>query len=314
MARAFLSFLVSSTTTASTFPSAFELVGRLHFPLLHFPIALLFAAALLEIAWRRGDSGQRRAFIAPLLWATAVSAVATVVAGLALADGESFDGAQADTFLVHRGLGIATAVSAVALVVLQRRSSRAYRPLLAMSVVAVSVVGHLGGELVHGAGYLTRMKAPPSTTAVAVNDDDERPRRASDGDDGDDDAEVRERRPEGLLVERPDYATHIKPLFERSCVKCHGPEKRKSGLRLDQKRYALKGGESGPTAIVPGDASKSLVFTSCAMSPDEDGVMPPRGKLLALSEIETLKRWIDQGAVWPDEVAPSTRPKGHGTE
>jgi hypothetical protein len=300
MSSALLPLLLLTTTPSSPLPSALDLLGRLHFPLLHFPIALIFAAGLLEIAWRRGDRLQRRTFIAPLLWATAASTVATVVAGLALAESEPFDGAQADTFLVHRGLGIATAVSAVVLLILQRRGAWAYRPLLGLSVVAVTVVGHLGGELVHGAGYLTRVRAAPSTTAVAAADDDSRPRKASDGDDGDDSVEVRERHPEGPLVDRPEYLAHIKPLFERSCVKCHGPEKRKSGLRLDQKRYAFKGGESGPTAIVPGDAGKSLVFTSCAMAPDEDGVMPPRGKLLALSEVETLKRWIDQGAAWPD--------------
>jgi hypothetical protein len=300
MPSAHLPLLLLTTTPSSSLSSTIDLLGRLHFPLLHFPIALVFAAALLEVAWRRGDPLQRRAFIAPLLWATAASSVATVVAGLALAEGEQFDGAQAETFVVHRGLGIATAVAAVVLLILQRRGTWAYRPLLGLSVVVVTIVGHLGGELVHGAGYLTRITSAPSATAVVVLDDEPRPRKASDGDDGDDSVELRERHPEGPLIERPEYVTHIRPIFERSCVKCHGPEKRKSGLRLDQKRYAFKGGESGPTAIVPGDAGKSLVFTSCAMAPDEDGVMPPRGKLLALSEIETLKRWIEQGASWPD--------------
>lgn len=297
MARISFLFAALAATPALASPSPVELVGRLHFPLLHFPIALLFGVALLEFVWRRGDQIQRRAFVAPLLLTAALSAVVTVVAGLALANGESFDGPQADTFMLHRGLGIGTAILAVVLVGLQKLGIGAYRPLLAVAVVAVAVVGHMGGELVHGAGYLTRASASASAT---VAHDDDRPRRASDGDEGDEGDDVRERWPEGTLVEKPDYATHIQPLFERSCVKCHGPEKRKSGLRLDRKRYAMKGGESGPVAIVPGDASKSLVFSSCAMAPDEDGVMPPRGKLLALSEIETLKRWIDQGAVWPD--------------
>ena len=126
-------------------------------------------------------------------------------------------------------------------------------------------------------------------------------RRVAGYDDGAGVAEARTRFPEVALVYTPDYATHIKPLFERSCVKCHGPEKRKSGLRLDQKRFALKGGESGP-AIVPGDSAKSIVFTACSAPADDEDVMPPKGKLLALSEIELLKRWIDQGAAWPDDA------------
>jgi mono/diheme cytochrome c family protein len=84
------------------------------------------------------------------------------------------------------------------------------------------------------------------------------------------------------------------------CVKCHGAEKRKGGLRLDAKRFALKGGETGPTALVPGDADKSLVYTMSAHAPDHEDVMPSKGKLLSLSEIETIKRWIDQGGAWPD--------------
>lgn len=298
MARLIPLLVALAAPPALAAASPVEIVGRLHFPLLHFPIALLFGVALLEFVWRRGDQLQRRAFVAPLLLAAALSSVATVVAGLALANGESFDGAQADTFNIHRGLGIATAVIGVVLVVLQKIGAGAYRPLLAVAVVGVTIVGHEGGELVHGAGYLTRTSAPATTTTTSHDD---LPRKASDGDEGDEGAaDVRERWPEGTLVEKPDYGSHIKPIFDRSCVKCHGPEKRKSGLRLDQKRFAMKGGESGPTAIVPGDAGKSLVFSSCALAPDEDGVMPPRGKLLALSEIETIKRWIDQGAAWPD--------------
>jgi hypothetical protein len=168
---------------------------------------------------------------------------------------------------------------------------------------------------VHGEGFLTRplragqraaepgAEAPAAFKAAGADHDDGAPRAASDGDEGSGGvADARARFPEGPIPERPDYATHIKPLFERSCVKCHGPEKRKSGLRLDQKRFALKGGESGP-ALVPGEPAKSLVFTSCAAPPDDEEVMPPKGKLLALSEIETLKRWIEQGAVWPDDAS-----------
>lgn len=285
-------------------PSVVDVVGRLHFPLLHFPIALLFAVALLEFVVRRGDLIQRRAFIAPLLVTAALSAVVTVGAGLALATGESFTGPEENTFLLHRGLGIATAVVAVLLVGLQRIGAGIYKPLLLVGVVAVTVVGHQGGTLVHGEGYLTRSAKPPVPTTGAPHADDD----ATTGDDGDLKADARERHPEGSVVEKPEYVAHIKPIFERSCLKCHGAEKRKGGLRLDQKRYAMKGGESGPTAIVPGNAAGSIVYMSCSSAPDDDGVMPPRGKLLALSEIETIKRWLDQGAVWPDVTTTPAMP------
>ena len=77
MAR--LSFALAPALLAATpvlaAPSAVDVVGRLHFPLLHFPIALLFAVALLELVVRRGDLIQRRAFIGPLLVTAALVAV-----------------------------------------------------------------------------------------------------------------------------------------------------------------------------------------------------------------------------------------------
>ena len=47
-----------------------------------------------------------------------------------------------------------------------------------------------------------------------------------------------------------DFSTSIKPLFQRKCVKCHGPEKSKSGYRLDSRAAALKGGKEDG-AIMP---------------------------------------------------------------
>src|SRR5438874_3168539 len=53
-----------------------------------------------------------------------------------------------------------------------------------------------------------------------------------------------------------DFAQDIKPLFEQSCLKCHGPEKPKSKFRLDNRESALKGGENG-VDIIPGQSAKS---------------------------------------------------------
>ena len=43
-----------------------------------------------------------------------------------------------------------------------------------------------------------------------------------------------------------DFAKDIQPIFEKTCYECHGTEKQKAGLRLDQKAVALKGGDTGP--------------------------------------------------------------------
>ena len=57
------------------------------------------------------------------------------------------------------------------------------------------------------------------------------------------------------------FENSIRPLLVENCVKCHGPKKSESGLRLDSKQAALKGGESGPV-IVPGKIAESLLITA----------------------------------------------------
>ena len=56
---------------------------------------------------------------------------------------------------------------------------------------------------------------------------------------------------------RVQFATDIQPILAASCYECHGPEKQKGGLRLDQKAAALRGGDTGPL-LVPGKSADSL--------------------------------------------------------
>lgn len=92
------------------------------------------------------------------------------------------------------------------------------------------------------------------------------------------------------------YAKDIKPLFEKSCFKCHGAEKQKGKLRLDSLDAALKGGENGKS-ITPGDSAKSTLVHSIARL-NEDEAMPPEGKAdpLTKEQIGVVRAWIDQGA------------------
>ena len=92
------------------------------------------------------------------------------------------------------------------------------------------------------------------------------------------------------------YAKDIKPLFEKSCFKCHGAEKQKGKLRLDTVGAALKGGEDGPD-IVAGNSAKSKLVHAIARL-NEDEAMPPadKGKPLTKEEVGLVRAWIDHGA------------------
>jgi mono/diheme cytochrome c family protein len=99
-----------------------------------------------------------------------------------------------------------------------------------------------------------------------------------------------------------DFVRDIQPIFARSCYTCHGPEKQKSGLRLDRRQNALAGGDSGP-AFEAGKSEESLLIEYVA-GVDPDTVMPPKGQgeRLTTDEVALLRAWIDQGAAWPGDA------------
>jgi mono/diheme cytochrome c family protein len=101
---------------------------------------------------------------------------------------------------------------------------------------------------------------------------------------------------------QPDFVREVQPLFERHCVKCHGPEKQKGGLRFDIKESAFKTGDSGEKAIIPGHAGDSRLI-KLVSSADPDERMPAKGEPLSGSQIELLRRWIDAGANWGPNTA-----------
>src|SRR5205085_7238289 len=103
-----------------------------------------------------------------------------------------------------------------------------------------------------------------------------------------------------------DFATEVRPIFVKHCLSCHGPDKQRSGLRLDRKTDALKGGDGG-AAIVPGKAADSPLIRLVS-SADKDTVMPPKGDRLSAAEVATLRAWIDQGANWPDDGSAAANP------
>ncbi len=97
-----------------------------------------------------------------------------------------------------------------------------------------------------------------------------------------------------------DFVRDVRPIFQQHCYSCHGEKKQKSGLRLDIKSLAFKGGDNHAPDIIAGKAKDSPLIHFIT-SDDEDELMPPKGKLSS-SEIGTLTAWINEGAVWPDGV------------
>lgn len=110
-----------------------------------------------------------------------------------------------------------------------------------------------------------------------------------------------------------DFGSEVRPILAKHCFTCHGPdeEAREAGLRLDVRDGAVAD-LGGYRAVVPGDAEESEIFLRVT-SDDPDMRMPPgdRHPPLAAREIETLRRWIDDGAAYQRHwafVPPQTPP------
>ena len=99
--------------------------------------------------------------------------------------------------------------------------------------------------------------------------------------------------------EKVDFARDVRPILTERCIGCHGPTEQMNGYRLDRRSAALGGVIRAN--IVPGSSESSRLFRRITGS--QFGVqMPPTGPL-APDEIDILKRWIDEGAIWPEALA-----------
>lgn len=102
------------------------------------------------------------------------------------------------------------------------------------------------------------------------------------------------------LSARVDYAQSVEPILRASCYGCHSGPQAKSQLRLDIKSAAMRGGIGG-AVIVPGSSEKSRLIQRVEGQGGEPR-MPFNSSPLAPGQIATLKRWIDQGAEWPESA------------
>jgi hypothetical protein len=96
------------------------------------------------------------------------------------------------------------------------------------------------------------------------------------------------------------YAGDIKPILDKSCVKCHGNEKPKAKLQLNSLEGVLKGGEDGKV-VQPGKSADSMLVHNIAHAGDPDDYMPPPHNKagigpLTSEQIGLIRAWIDQGA------------------
>src|SRR5690606_16041548 len=193
-----------------------QLLGRLHPLIVHFPIGLLCVALLMEVI-ARGKESQRAIRI--MLVIGSFSALLSVVFGLILAGNE---GAEGRNLEIHRWAGIATfAISAITLWFHRQENRKVYLSLLILSVVGITIAGHYGAMLTHGEEYLTEV-LPGKQNNLAEKNGASMVLLASLGESLSDDQVA------ALNLE-------VRTILAHNCYNCHGEAKKKGDLRLDSR-------------------------------------------------------------------------------
>ncbi len=260
-----------------------QLLGRLHPLIVHFPVGLLCVALFLEVLdWRSGKNSFR-AGTSVLVWIGAGSSVVAVIFGLLLANQEDYGG---DAVLFHQWAGIATMwLSLLTWWLLRSGRVALYRSLLVFTVAGVTVAGHLGAMLTHGEDYLTSV-LPLDKEAQETDFNVNQFSFASSSGQPLSDTQVAE------------LSLEVRSILAHNCYSCHGATKSKGGLRLDKREYIDKGGENG-IIVVARQPEKSELIRRITLPVGHKEAMPSKGKRLTDKEVALLEFWIEEGAPWP---------------
>src|SRR5262249_6715021 len=93
-----------------------------------------------------------------------------------------------------------------------------------------------------------------------------------------------------------DFGRDVRPILERSCWQCHGPDKQKGGLRFDRRQGAVVTGDSGKMAILPGRAEirgqyedRELEGAAAAYPQDPETSVPEGTDPTVLAAVDQLK-------------------------
>jgi len=106
-----------------------------------------------------------------------------------------------------------------------------------------------------------------------------------------------------MAAEPVTFEQHVRPVLKAYCLDCHGGGEKLAGkLDLRLRRFAARGGRSGP-ALIAGDAAHSLLLERL-----KSGEMPPTEKKVPADKIALIGRWIAAGAPAgrdePDRLPP----------
>jgi uncharacterized membrane protein/mono/diheme cytochrome c family protein len=247
-----------------------ELIGHLHPVLVHLPIGILLLACFFQlISVREKYSNLQHAISITLFWGM-ISAIASCMTGYLLSNSGDYDEELVGT---HQWFGFSVAaVSIIYYSCYQYKTVIKYTWLFpVVLIILIAVTGHLGGSLTHGSDYLTGGFGNQADTAVV-------------------------KKPIPDVQEAIAYTDIIQPLLQSKCYGCHGANKQKGKLRMDQPDGLMKGGKDG-VVVEAGKADESELIKRILLEKADEHHMPPKEKpQLTEKDIALLHWWIASGA------------------
>ena len=277
-----------------------QFLGRFHPIVVHLPIGLILLVPVLDLLGRSED---RRFLAAASRWVLGLAIASALVAA---ADGWLLGwsgGYKGPLVIQHMWGGIIFAI--LCLVTGSTRPAGAlggarppgalstpestvprpdypvlYQLSLTATLLTLAWAAHLGGSLSHGDNYLTEYLPGPLRRLLHIAP-----------------AQAPVPPPAASTSGAPTvYAKQIQPIFDHSCVSCHGPQKVKGKFRLDTYAELMKGGDSGPS-IIPWQPAKSELVRRLHLPSDDDDFMPSNGKnVLSEAQKSLIEQWIAAGA------------------
>ena len=253
-----------------------DLLGRFHPVLVHLPIGILLLACFFQLLTIKNRFTILQPAIPLMFFWGMIGAVLSCVTGYMLSLSGDYDGDLVDT---HQWMGIIVAVASLVLYVLYKLSvGEKFARIFSIVIIAlVTFTGHLGGSLTHGPDYLTEGLGSTGEKGVVM-------------------------KPIPNIQEAVLYSDVVQPLLQAKCYNCHGANKQKGKLRLDQPEHILKGGKDGKV-IEAGKADESEMIERLLLPLSDEDHMPPKEKSqLSPSEISLLHWWISTGADFHKKV------------
>jgi hypothetical protein len=259
-----------------------EFFGHFHVVLVHLPIGVLLLACVFQWLERRPKFSSLHAATSIALLIGMICAILSALTGYLL----SFSGDYDEGLVItHQWFGISVAAVSIAMFYYHNKAS--FKTKVSISIllfVLIIITGHLGGSLTHGSDYLTKSWSLPSDT-------------------------VAQRKPIPNVQEAMVYSDIIRPVLQTKCYSCHGKNKQKGKLRMDDSLRLMKGGKDGPV-IIPGNAEKSEMAKRLSLPRGDDDHMPPKEKPQPTEqEIALIHWWIASGASFDKKVKELEQPE-----